>query len=664
MTFFHNSQDILYRKPMGAVTCGTKITIRTKADDVDSVTLRLWYDSKEHLVSMDQEGQHYEATITMPEEPKLVWYHFIVESTEGRKYYGNNEKCLGGEGMLYNYEPHSFQITVYKKEYETPDWFKDSVMYHIFVDRFHNGNPEGRVVPSRDDYVVHHNWNELICFNCDERGHLLCNDFYGGNLQGIINKLDYLADLGISVIYLSPIFEAWSNHKYDTANYKNIDPMFGTEETLRNLCEKAQEKGISIILDGVFNHTGSDSLYFNKKGTYGTIGAYQSKKSEYYDWYNFGDEYNCGYNAWWGVHSLPSINEMNEGYRDYIINSSDSVIKHWMGCGIKGWRLDVADELPPQFIRELRTAVKQSDKDAVIIGEVWEDASNKISYGEQREYLLGDELDGVMNYPFKTAMIEYILGNMSAEEFNAVVMSICENYPYQALYSLMNIIGSHDVERISTLFGEAPKNLSIQEKMTYTLPYDQKRLADRRVKLAAMWQMTFMGVPCVYYGDEVGVQGYRDPFNRAPFPWNSVDLELLEWYKKMIEIRNESAAIRTGKYMPLICDGDIYAYMRFVDNEEDALGHKHTNEAVVVILNRGNQTQTVTVDLSQSNITKVFDITGNEQRTQKDGLFVFELPPISGKVLMDKTPITTKKGLSEIPSDGEIVVKNEYFCEV
>ena len=655
MTFFHNSQDIHYRKPLGAVTCGMKITIRAKAEGMSAVTLRLWYDSVEHLVPMQLEGGHYEATITMPEEPRLVWYYFIAETAEGRRFYGNNEKCLGGEGAIYDYEPNSFQITVYRKEYTTPDWFKDSVMYHIFVDRFAK---HGQVVPTRDDYVVHKNWNEPICFNCDERGHLLCNDFYGGNLQGIMDKLDYLVDLGVSVIYLSPIFEAWSNHKYDTANYKNVDPMFGSEETLRELCKKAEEKGIAIILDGVFNHTGSDSLYFNKKGTYGTIGAYQSKKSEYYDWYSFGDEYNCGYNAWWGVHSLPSVNEMNEGYRNYIINDPDSVVKHWTQCGIKGWRLDVADELPPQFIRELRTAVKETNKDTVIIGEVWEDASNKISYGEQREYLLGNELDSVMNYPFKDAMLGYILGGMRAEEFNAVIMSICENYPHPALYSVMNILGSHDVERISTLFGEAPKNLSIQEKMHYSLPNDKKELANKRVKLAVMWQMTFMGVPCVYYGDEVGVQGHRDPFNRAPFPWNSVDYELMEWYKMMIKMRNASVAMRTGKYIPLVCEGDIYAYMRVTDKGKDAMGRECDDETVVVILNRGEQERTVVIDLSEHGITKIVDVVNGDKEISKDGVFNFNIEPMSGKILLDKKPVALKKELVKTEA------KKECLCEV
>jgi len=604
MKIFHNSQMEIYRKPVGAVACCKTIIFRIEAQDADEVRLRLWYDDMEHIYLMNKVGDNFELEISMPTQPKVVWYYFVIHHNNVQIYYGNNLENLGGEGLVYEHEPPAFQVTVYDVDFETPDWLKNAVIYQIFPDRFYNGNEDNAILAPSKDYVIHQTWNEEVFYNKDENGHLLNTDIYGGNILGIIKKLDYLANLGVTALYLTPIFEAWSNHKYNTADYEKIDPLFGDEQIFCKLCDEARKRNINIILDGVFNHTGSDSKYFNKYGRYRTCGAFQDENSPYRHWYNFSDEYNCGYKAWWGVHSLPSVNETDASYQDYIIGSNSSIIKKWLRCGAKGWRLDVADELPPAFIRDLRKAVKSIDPDAAIIGEVWEDATNKISYGEFREYLLGYELDSVMNYPFKNAIIGFLMDLIPAEKLSKIINSIIENYPLPALYTMMNILGSHDVERIKTLFGEAELDLSIDEKIHYRLPAEKAALAKKRVVLASAWQMTFIGTPCIYYGDEVGLEGHRDPFNRRPFPWNDSDLDLYDWYKSLVNLRKSRAELRTGKYAVLIADADIYAYIR----------HNASSKTIILINRSKDKSQYVEIDLSIYCIKEVKDF-------QQDSIF-------------------------------------------
>lgn len=348
----------------------------------------------------------------------------------------------------------------------------------------------------------------------DKNGDVIRWDFHGGNLKGIIDKLPYLSKIGVSIIYLSPIFESSSNHKYNTGDYKKIDPMFGDEEILKELIEKANKKGINIILDGVFSHTGADSKYFNKFGNYDEVGAYQSKDSKYSSWYTFND-FPDDYKCWWGVKDLPNVNELNKSYMDYIIYDEDSVINKWTDMGIKGWRLDVADELPTEFIKEIRKELKKNDAESVLVGEVWEDASNKITYNERRNYLVGNQLDSVMGYPFRDNIVSFLKGNITSKELNNKFMTIKENYPKESFKANLNLISSHDVARIKT-----------------ELHYDEAM-----VKLAVATQMTFEGVPYIYYGDEAGLCGGTDPDNRKTYPWKNEDEDMIEFYKEAINTR-------------------------------------------------------------------------------------------------------------------------------
>ncbi|MBR2915979.1 MAG: glycoside hydrolase family 13 protein [Clostridia bacterium] len=590
MYAYYNSRDLKYKNPFGAIKTEGETEFFIKTEGVFEATLRLWQNEREILIPMEKTEGGFFGRVDMPEKPQLVWYHFILRTDEGTKYYYDNEESFGGEGVLKDCpDGKDYQITVYDKNFKTPKWFYDCVMYQIFPDRFFKGE---ELPKKREEYILHKDWYEPFSFQKHpfENGPA-CNDFYGGNLKGIEKKLPYLEELGISVIYLNPIFDAYSNHKYDTADYTKIDPMFGTEEDFKNLCAEAKKRGIRIILDGVFSHTGSDSIYFNKYKNYGEgVGAYQDQNSPYRKWYQFKEGNN--YESWWGCTNLPNVNETEPTYLDHILTGKDAIIKKWLRLGASGWRLDVADELPDSFIKTLRKEAKSEKEDCVIIGEVWEDASNKISYSSQREYLLGDELDSVMNYPFKDSMIDFIKGYINAPQFEKRIMKILENYPKEVSYSLMNMAGTHDTPRIKTVLGTDadPSYMSDEEKWNFSLKGTEETLAIERLMLMAFMQMTFVGVPSIYYGDEIGMEGFRDPYNRKPYSWRNINPELLEYYKELIKLRNENDFLKRGTFVPLYAKDKVFAYLREIKNEKDVFGEKAKNGAGLFVVNCGEET--------------------------------------------------------------------------
>ncbi len=585
MKAYYNSRDLKHKKPFGAMKTESSAEFFIETEGVFSAKLRLWYDDRETLIPMEKKEGGFSCCVAMPRTAQLVWYHFILETDEGWKFYYDNDERFGGVGAIKNCpEGHSYQITLYDKDFKTPKWFYDAVMYQIFPDRFYKGEEKPK---KREEYILHKDWYEPFTFQKHpfENGPA-CNDFYGGNLKGIEEKLPYLADLGISVIYLNPIFDAYSNHKYDTADYTKIDPMFGTEEDFKRLCEKAKKRGIRIILDGVFSHTGSDSVYFNKYKSYGEgVGAYQDINSPYRKWYQFKND--GKYESWWGCTNLPNVNETEPTYLDHILTGEDAIIKKWLRLGASGWRLDVADELPDSFIKTLRKEAKSEKEDCVIIGEVWEDASNKVSYSSQREYLLGDELDSVMNYPFKDSMIDFIKGYINAPQFEKCIMKIAENYPKEVLYSLMNMAGTHDTARIKTVLGtnDDPTYMSDEDKWNYSLCGDEERIATERLMLMVFMQMTFVGVPSIYYGDEAGMEGFRDPYNRKPFPWRNINEELLSYHKELIKLRNENDFLKRGTFEPLYAKDKVFVYLREIKDGKDVFGNKAKNGAGLFIVN-------------------------------------------------------------------------------
>ncbi|KUO50431.1 MAG: alpha-glycosidase [Desulfitibacter sp. BRH_c19] len=647
---FHNSHNEYYRHPFGAVPCNKKITIKLKIQSEkipNHVEVLVSINDKQHhypmILKEDNHNQYiYEGEVITSSFPCLMWYYFHVMIDGKSLYYGNNNKMLGGIGEVRYQIPSSYQVTVHENNLSTPQWLKEAVMYQIFVDRFFNGNDDKSINNVKTNSLIHSHWENSPFYIRDiEQGNVVRWDFFGGNLLGIIRKLPYLKELGINLIYLNPIFESSSNHKYDTADYKKVDSMFGSNELFRELCTTAKKYGISIILDGVFSHTGSDSIYFNKDGNYPSLGAYQSKASPYINWYRFED-YPDKYDSWWGVESLPNVNELEPSYQDFIIHDHDSVCKYWIRLGAKGWRLDVVDELPDEFLKMLRSAVKGIDSEAVLIGEVWEDASNKLSYGQKREYLFGNELDSVTNYPFRKTLLDFVLGSINASEVHSRLMSLFENYPLHHFYSTMNLIGSHDVARTLTLVGEMPseENLSLENRYKLELSPDQRNLAIARMKMLSLFQMTFPGMPCIYYGDEVGLEGYGDPLSRKTYPWGNENKDLLDWYKNIISIRHEYDALKTGKWLSLIKDGDLYGYLRVIDKGIDVFNQAKKNNSLLVIFNRSKYTShSINIDLSTipHNKTIIDLIASNSSNktieVQRESIRL-KIMPLEGKVLL------------------------------
>lgn len=440
------------------------------------------------------------------------------------------------------------------KPFKCPEWMTEGLMYQIFPDRF--AKSANYCPPVTDkDHILRDDWGGTPNHLPNDEGEIMNNDFFGGNLRGVIEKLDYLADLGVTVIYFNPIFEAYSNHRYDTADYKKIDPMLGTEDDFKDLCAKANDKGIRVILDGVFNHTGSDSIYFNKSGRYPGPGAYQSKDSPYYSWYRFFD-FPDEYESWWGIDTLPHVNELDPAFMNFILNDEDSVVRHWLRLGASGFRLDVVDELPDLFLDRFRKVVKQHDDDAVIIGEVWEDAATKVSYGQERRYLDGNQLDSVMNYPLQKGIINYLNSAIDGEQLSLIIEGLLKNYPETVFYGLMNILGTHDTPRILTVLdgeeGEDSRN------------HTENNAKQRLFAAILIWAL-MPGIPCLYYGDEIGMRGGKDPFNRGCFVYEKGDQEIFLHYKKLIAFRKrlqDREKLKMLKFQPGHSNGDMFSFHR------------------------------------------------------------------------------------------------------
>jgi len=427
---------------------------------------------------------------------------------------------------------------------KAPDWLREGVMYQIFPDRFHRSQHYKAPVLNKS-HVIREDWGGEPHVGAFPDGRWN-EEFFGGNLQGIIEKLDYLETLGVTVIYLNPIFESFSNHRYDTGNYMEIDPLLGTFEDFKKLCVAASGKGIRVVLDGVFNHTGSDSLYFNKYGRYASLGAYQSKKSPYYSWYTFykyPDKYEC----WWGIEDLPSVNENNSSYVDFIAESKNSVIRHWMRAGVSGFRLDVVDELPDEFLDTLCRIIKEERNDACIIGEVWEDASNKVAYGIKRRYFKGKQLDSVMNYPLKDALISFLNSHHDGSEMQHRVNKLWENYPHDAFNSLMNLLSTHDTPRFLTALLKESTN---------------REEAISKLRIALLIWGFMPGIPCIYYGDELGHEGEREPFNRRCFSEDKADEGINGYYKEVLGFRREIPDIGKLEYAPYLGEEGAFGFFR------------------------------------------------------------------------------------------------------
>ena len=564
-----NSRSPVYRYPTGAVPNKLPVHFKiTLPRELHCSAARLMVKNdatgKEDVSGMfwcGMNGGQYEwwECHFAAKEPGLYFYRFCVDTWRGTL---KLSRGWGGEGFLG--EGPVWQLTVYDGNFTTPDWLKGGIMYQIFPDRFYSSGKKKHNVPS--GRKMHPAWGEMPDWEPNPDGKITNIDYFGGDFDGIREKLGYLKSLGVTCIYLNPIFESHSNHRYDTADYTKTDPLLGTEDDFRLLCRTAAKLGIRVILDGVFNHTGSDSVYFNREKRYPSSGAYNSKESKYYPWYSF-KHWPDSYESWWGFDTLPNVNELDPGYSAYI-NGKDGVIQKWLGAGASGWRLDVADELPDGFLGSVRAAAKLKKDDAVIAGEVWEDASNKTAYGMRRRYLLGGQLDSVMNYPFRNAVLGFLTGS-KAEDMMESILTIIENYPPQVLSCLMNNIGTHDTPRAITVLAGEPlggHGRAWQSRQHLTRAGRARGLA--LMRLASLMQYTLPGVPCVYYGDEAGMEGYSDPFNRRCYPWGNEDAGLLSWYRRLGRIRLGRTCLKNGVFTPLAASGSVMAYIRSDENEK------------------------------------------------------------------------------------------------
>ena len=564
-----------YRSPFGAVQLGGTVVlgIDVWGEDAVSATLRVWTDERgEELLPMEGASEddhvHYSVSYT-PAQTGVVWYSFDLAASDGATWrYGAREGWTTGEGDFAYGNPPSFQLTVYVLRQTQPDWYKNGIVYQVFPDRFARGadwreRAEKALAAHREGpaRVLVEDWDTPPAYKKSEDGDILEWDFYGGTLRGVREKLDYLADLGVTVIYLNPIFEAASNHRYDTADYLRIDPMLGDEEEFCALAREAAERGISIMLDGVFNHCGQDSRYFNRYGNYPEPGAWQGDESPYRDWFFFNED--GTYDGWWGNPDLPDVNEKSPEYRE-LICGQDGVVRKWLRAGARGWRLDVADELSDGFIEDIKAAMVAERPDGALVGEVWEDASNKMAYGKLRQYFEGTELDGTMNYPLRTALLAFVRNQIGAPEMAARLEQLRENYPRDAFFSCLNLLGSHDRERLFTMLGDAPDpdTLSEEECAAFRLDEGHASLAMSRLWLTVLLQMTLPGVPCVYYGDERGMEGFRDPYNRAAFPWDGGRMDCATVFRNAIAVRKALPVLTTGDFEPFADGEDVFGFWR------------------------------------------------------------------------------------------------------
>ncbi len=697
----HDSRSDFYRIPFGAVPTGTPLTLRfrTYAGDVTGVKVRMWdtHQNGQTLYPMSYlttiPGDPYDYDIwqlqlTAPAYLTVLYYRFIVTDGSDTDYYEDDDLFDGGLGRPYDTSPdYSWQIDVYDPAFTTPDWFKEAVVYQIFPDRFRNGSAAND--PQAGDFfyqepsgaMIAPQWNWIVpdprVSGSPWEGSF-SKLFYGGDLQGILDKLDYLQNLGVTVLYLNPIFESPSNHKYDTTNYEVVDDNLGGLAAFQALVAELDSRGMHLVLDGVFNHTSSDSKYFDRYGRYPEVGACESVDSPYRDWYYFvpADPPGTGvcagdtnYISWWGFDSLPKLNTTdNEAVRDYLYRTSPAIGAYWLTQGAGGWRLDVAGDVADSFWRDWRPYIRAANPEAITIAEEWGDASR---------FILGDMLDSSMNYRFRNAIIGLLrdadwqdtnsyIRDLNIRQFDSLMHSLREDYPPEAYYALMNLVSSHDVNRVLV-----PLDLASTDSDPTATDWS---LGKARLRMLALIQMTLPGAPTIYYGDEVGLVGYgeangggvfySDPYNRQPYPWpdqpgyaslpawRKQDLSLYGFYSALTDARNSNPALRLGTFDTLLTDdtNQVYAY-----------GRKLGDDAAVVAVNLG-PTQTITLDVAgylPESTTLIDHLSWGFYIVTGGQIVLYGVPPLWGALLtvtpgQDLTPPAAPANLVAAEGSGEV----------
>lgn len=704
---YFNSKDAAFKSVFGAVATGEEVTfaINTGAD-ATAVTLVVKGINARSLPMQKQgeavDGVQKWAVSTSFDKLGESSYYFAVSNGSSVKIYADDDGFYGEGAVtdLTNIKP--YDIVVYQSGFETPDWMKNAVVYQIFPDRFFDGaecnnfaqltargevdyeyvtdwytlpeNPEQEALLSEEDYRA------TGAFYGDGEW---ANEIYGGDFKGIIERIDYLKALGVNVIYLNPVFSSISNHRYDACDYTKIDPILGTMGSFEELVKVAEENGMHIILDGVFNHVSDDSIYFDRYykflGTSEKVGAYpywayvydymaenevdqkaaEAAAKEYFsakyditdfsytEWFavnntplidndtkeavvdNIGlraGKTVYGYEGWWGYDSMPVILSTNGSeyqtgnWAQEIICNDDgtSVTQFWLSKGSDGWRLDVANEVSDETWQEFRKSVKALDSDAVIVGEIWTDAT---------EYLLGDMYDSVMNYMFRNAVTSFAMGGTAAESTN-VLERLRERYPEDAFYAMMNLVGSHDTSRLLSYLDGIGDDRS-DKTVDGAFPTYEKTsaLAKQRQYLVAFLQFTYAGAPTIYYGDEIGMVGADDPDDRRAFTWGKGDEGIVTWYATMAAVREQYPALRTGSVEPFAVDDNTMAYVR-----------RDASDALIVLANNAQEARQVTLKPADLGITaaELTDVvSGTKYSVAEDGTLTVTVPALRGVILTE-----------------------------
>lgn len=670
----HDSRDTLYRTPGGAVPDGTPVMLRfrTLHDDVTNVTARVYSvnigDDQElamDMVAADVSCYDDELAaqtcdfwqVTLPNAyPDNLWYRFIVEDRLFKVFYADDTPALdGGIGAPSDVViDNSWALTVYDPDFRTPSWTTAGVVYQIFPDRFRNGDPTNDPQTGDvryDDPVIALPWDAMpegYCRRytddaCDQEPH--GRDFFGGDLAGITDKLDYLANLGVTAIYMNPIFDSASNHGYDTQDWSSIDPYFGNETDWEDLVAQADARGIRIILDGVFNHVSSDSPYFDRYGHYDDVGGCESESSAYRDWFYLRPQLDgacagpdgpgtVGYVGWSGYDSIPVIQKGLAGVQELLLLADDSIVRRWLQAGASGWRLDVSGDptFPDDWWPTFRQIVKDQDPEALTVAEQWQKDTALL-----RQFR-GDRFDTVMNYRFRDAVLGFLAPGLFDRkgfpasgaptdpiDFANRMLSQQEDYPPEVYRSLLNLIDSHDTER-------ALWTLTPGEETTAGRELDAAALNEgtRRLRLAAFIQFTMPGMPTIYYGDEVGLTGDDDPDDRRTYPWadlgGSPDEDLLSFYERLAELRAGS---------PALTEGDL-RFLHIGSDDEGTIAYaRRTDDQVAIVgINRSNEPRSLTVPVGGLLPDGTFLSGGNRGTTVDAGVITVSVGPFDGFALL------------------------------
>ncbi|HEV3309561.1 MAG TPA: glycoside hydrolase family 13 protein [Chloroflexota bacterium] len=620
---YANGWDGYYRNPFGAARTDSQVQFRLRSSRaVTKVTFDLVDEStgneKGYPMSLQSHNgtqDFWSSRITMPSKAVQIGYHFRAQAGKTVQWYADNSSVYeSGPGQTYANESDvlDYELTVYEKSFQTPAWMAKAVIYQIFPDRFYNGTPSNDPRNGQKfgyiTVIKHKSWNELPVEDgrCTALGLNNYNcDFFGGDLQGVIDKLGYLHELGINVIYLNPIFLAPSNHKYDTSNFLQIDPEFGTLQTFHTLITDAKALGIRIILDGAFEETGSDSVYFDQYGRFKSQngpGAYDSKSSPYYSWYTFYTWPKI-FQEWGGVPTLPELKE-TAPVQKFMFEGPNSVAQYWPSQGTAGWRMDSADMMPDAWWRAFRSNVKAAYPNSVMIAEDFS--------GDPTPQLSGGEWDGVMNYRFRDPVLDFFANGFGSQNNSAYTasaflyteMGLLSEVPRPAVLSSMNLVDSHDTIRVIASL----------------------RNNKQALRLVALYQMTWLGAPTIYYGDETALYGLNDPDNRRTFPWDHQDKALEAYYSKIIHMRLKYDALMLGSVSPLFTSDHqrVVAYLR-----------QWGKQKIVVAINDSNKSQTVMIPVAQiANGTHLSDVLNGGTATVSKGALHMTMPAMSGRVLL------------------------------